>query len=561
MNTSFEPKSQAPTQHNSKRENQNTKAYPSRTIVHAKLEMTEPGDHDEREADAVANTIVSGGKIARKISSGGSGSSGIAVSQQMESQLSQLQGGGRPMPQGLLSMMENGFGQDFGQVRIHTDTEAADMSSSIGARAFTLGNDIYFNRGQFSPETTEGQRLVAHELTHVVQGIGKVGRKESEKRPYVNRQRAFEAELEYAFTKKTYYLAIDKLLEVNFKVKDATSRKAVLAAFKFAFAPKRVVSNDKKAQFITHLRINNPRIFHAIDGFSIADSFEKLHFFGSNYKQAIRIEYTKMFSDQIFINAYINSVKDPTNLFDIISVDTTSTSFNNYKKDAARSLLKEKERALSQIKSNNTGLKYVDYLIAKRHLDQLENPAEYHVTPDFLITGKTWSTVFFAINFALFSPIISALSGGVVIATILSVVKSAISKAVDEAIKYQYGSEEERADMTAGKEAFIIFKAALLDGLTAGLGTKLGAISEKAKDVVKKALIKITNLEIDALKDLLNYIGDAAVNKEKPAKKDVIAGYIKTLVLSLVPFFDDNEFAKETTDAGITFVGTIKSLD
>ena len=176
MNTSFEPKSQAPTQHKSKRENQNSKAYPSRTIVHAKLEMTEPGDHDEREADAMADAVISGGKIARKISSGGGSSSGIAVSQQMESQLSQLQGGGRQMPEGLRSMMEGGFGQDFGQVRLHTDSEAAKMSSSIHAKAFTHGNDIYFNRGQFSPETSEGQRLVAHELTHVVQGTGKVGR-------------------------------------------------------------------------------------------------------------------------------------------------------------------------------------------------------------------------------------------------------------------------------------------------------------------------------------------------------------------------------------------------
>ena len=157
------------------RENQSSLIYPSRTIVHAKLEMTEPGDHDEQEADTMANTIVSGGKISRKISGGG-GSSGIAVSQQMESQLSQLQGGGRQMPEGLRNMMESGFGQDFSQVRLHTDNEAASMSSSIHAKAFTLGNDIYFNQGQYSPNTSEGQRLVAHELTHVVQGTGKVGR-------------------------------------------------------------------------------------------------------------------------------------------------------------------------------------------------------------------------------------------------------------------------------------------------------------------------------------------------------------------------------------------------
>ena len=179
MGMPLEHKNQGSVQQALRRESQSSLAYPSRTIVHAKLEMTEPGDHDEQEADAVANTIVSGGKIARKISSGG-GSSGIAVSQQMESQLSQLQGGGRQMPEGLRNMMESGFGQDFSQVRLHTDSEAASMSSSIHAKAFTLGNDIYFNQGQFSPNTSEGQRLVAHELTHVVQGFSKIGRDSAE---------------------------------------------------------------------------------------------------------------------------------------------------------------------------------------------------------------------------------------------------------------------------------------------------------------------------------------------------------------------------------------------
>jgi len=155
-------------------------SYPSRTVVHAKLEMTEPGDHDEQEADAVANTIAAGGKISRKIS-GGSGYSGVTVSNQMESQLNHLQGGGQAMPTGLRSMMESGFGQDFSHVRLHTDSAAASLSSSIHAKAFTHGNDIYFNQGQFSPNTTEGQKLMAHELTHVVQGGGKVAKKEDNK--------------------------------------------------------------------------------------------------------------------------------------------------------------------------------------------------------------------------------------------------------------------------------------------------------------------------------------------------------------------------------------------
>ncbi len=153
------------------------RSMPSRTIVYPKLEMTTPESEEEKEADAVARDIMAGGKVARSISGGGQ-AGGIAVSSQMESQLGQLQGQGQPMPEALRGMMERGFGRDFSQVRLHTDGTAAEMSSSISAKAFTHGNDIYFGHGQYSPSTTEGQQLVAHELTHVAQGNGKVAREE-----------------------------------------------------------------------------------------------------------------------------------------------------------------------------------------------------------------------------------------------------------------------------------------------------------------------------------------------------------------------------------------------
>lgn len=154
---------------------QATKEQPSRTVVHAKLEMTTPDSPEEVEADAAANDIVQGGKISRSIFAGSAGG-GISVSSQMEGRLNSMQGGGQVMPDGLRNMMERGFNRDFSQVRLHTDSEAASLSSSIHAKAFTHGNDIYFNQGQFSPNTSEGQKLMAHELTHVVQGSGKVGR-------------------------------------------------------------------------------------------------------------------------------------------------------------------------------------------------------------------------------------------------------------------------------------------------------------------------------------------------------------------------------------------------
>ncbi|MGP1420105.1 MAG: eCIS core domain-containing protein [Tannerella sp.] len=80
------------------------------------------------------------------------------------------------MPTALRSQMESGFEADFSGVRLHTGSAAEAMSNNLRAKAFTYGNDIYFNRGQYSPDTTAGQHLIAHELTHVVQQSGKVGR-------------------------------------------------------------------------------------------------------------------------------------------------------------------------------------------------------------------------------------------------------------------------------------------------------------------------------------------------------------------------------------------------
>lgn len=161
----------------------------SRTVVQAQLETTTPGDAYEQEADRMADMVM------RKIDGANTseakpsnhcptptiscfGGSSMPISSQMESQLQSMQGGGHAMPEGLRAQMEGSFGHDFSNVRLHTDSAAADMSSSINAKAFTHGNDIYFNQGQFQPNTAAGQHLIAHELTHTVQQGGKVAREE-----------------------------------------------------------------------------------------------------------------------------------------------------------------------------------------------------------------------------------------------------------------------------------------------------------------------------------------------------------------------------------------------
>jgi hypothetical protein len=65
--------------------------------------------------------------------------------------------------------MEQVFGADFSGVKVHTDADADVLNQSLQARAFTTGKDIFFRSGEYRPDDTSGQRLLAHELTHVVQ--------------------------------------------------------------------------------------------------------------------------------------------------------------------------------------------------------------------------------------------------------------------------------------------------------------------------------------------------------------------------------------------------------
>ncbi|MGB9180925.1 MAG: DUF4157 domain-containing protein [Pyrinomonadaceae bacterium] len=78
-------------------------------------------------------------------------------------------GGGSPLDPQTSAQMESRFGYDLSEVRVHTDEHAAESALMIGARAYTVGRDIVFGAGEYAPKTDEGQRLMAHEITHVVQ--------------------------------------------------------------------------------------------------------------------------------------------------------------------------------------------------------------------------------------------------------------------------------------------------------------------------------------------------------------------------------------------------------
>lgn len=97
---------------------------------------------------------------------------GGIVDDDTESRIQRARGRGQPLDADVRRSMETGFGADFSAVRIHTDSEAQELNSRVQARAFTTGNDVFFQRGNYRPESSDGQELLAHELTHVVQQNG-----------------------------------------------------------------------------------------------------------------------------------------------------------------------------------------------------------------------------------------------------------------------------------------------------------------------------------------------------------------------------------------------------
>ena len=121
-------------------------------MLHADAERLEAGHDSESSAPVVQAKNENG-----------------AVSNALNDKITSSQGSGSEMDRNTQAFMENRFGTDFSGVRIHADGEAVQMSRELRAEAFTVGRDIYFNSGKYSPGTDGGNHLLAHELTHTIQ--------------------------------------------------------------------------------------------------------------------------------------------------------------------------------------------------------------------------------------------------------------------------------------------------------------------------------------------------------------------------------------------------------
>lgn len=166
--------------------------------LQAKLRVGAVDDPMEREADRVAEAVVSGasppavqrkcaacaeedGAVRRtpaelpeeneeeKLQTKRAAGAAPEVSPRTTSRIAALRGGGKELSPAARSYFEPRFGRDLSAVRLHTGNEAAAAAREVDARAFTVGRDIAFGAGEYRPDSTEGRRLLAHELTHTVQ--------------------------------------------------------------------------------------------------------------------------------------------------------------------------------------------------------------------------------------------------------------------------------------------------------------------------------------------------------------------------------------------------------
>ncbi len=162
-------------------------------ILQAKLKIGQPNDIYEQEADRVAEQVM---RISdpilqpeRKCLLGKSTSCKRDEEKELRSKMLMkkegqvpvqdshvppivhevLQSSGKPLDRVTRDLMESRFGYDFGNVRVHDDSSAAESAQTVSAHAYTVGQHIAFGEGRYSPRTNAGKWLIAHELTHVVQ--------------------------------------------------------------------------------------------------------------------------------------------------------------------------------------------------------------------------------------------------------------------------------------------------------------------------------------------------------------------------------------------------------
>jgi len=150
--------------------------------LQSSLKVDAPNDACEQEADRVSESVsrrLATNQMQRQVeeeevqTSPGlqrrASEPAAEVSSEIEDRINASRSGGQHLGDDIRGPMEQAFGVDFSSVKVHTDAGADTLNKSLQARAFATGRDIFFRQNEFNPGTDSGKKLIAHELTHVVQ--------------------------------------------------------------------------------------------------------------------------------------------------------------------------------------------------------------------------------------------------------------------------------------------------------------------------------------------------------------------------------------------------------
>lgn len=124
----------------------------------------------QRLSSAIGNRAA-GRLVARMDDGSGILPSGL-VHPDVQAAIAASRGGGQPLDSHVSSRLEPALGESLGDVRVHTSERAAELARAVSARAFTVGNDIFFGSGEYRPGSHDGNGLIAHEVAHTIQQRG-----------------------------------------------------------------------------------------------------------------------------------------------------------------------------------------------------------------------------------------------------------------------------------------------------------------------------------------------------------------------------------------------------
>lgn len=146
--------------------------------MHDHEQVQRHGSHGSHSDESVERTLASqigNAGVARLVDGQGlrrSAGGPTKLDNEIARAIDEQRGRGSALDTDARATLESTMGEDFSDVRVHNDSEAHELSKAVRAEAFTTGSDVFFQSGKYDPGSSEGQKLLAHELTHVAQQRG-----------------------------------------------------------------------------------------------------------------------------------------------------------------------------------------------------------------------------------------------------------------------------------------------------------------------------------------------------------------------------------------------------